>query len=79
MMLKIPKSDFRVGYEYARQHYETLGSPKNIFDLAIAFFSDKGVTAELSSGMGVFYLETAIKLAKEQLSRPDRKTPEREC
>ncbi|ADY56308.1 hypothetical protein Sgly_2015 [Syntrophobotulus glycolicus DSM 8271] len=58
------QSDFEIGYNYARQkHYLLTNRDSRFFlELGLAFLFEQGVTAELSKGMGTYYLEQVINL-----------------
>ncbi len=56
-------SDFEIGYEYVRKHYSflTKQSSQHLLELGIAYLRAKGATAELSRGMGFYFLELGLK------------------
>jgi len=58
------QNDFEIGYNYARKHYAFLAKyePQYLWELGAAYLMGKGPTAELSRGMGLYYLELGMKL-----------------
>ncbi|TWH46412.1 hypothetical protein [Sporomusa sp. KB1] len=57
-------SDFEMGYNYTRKRYAgriATYSTEYILELAQAFWLKEGSTAELSRGMGFYYLQTGVK------------------
>ncbi|KJS18379.1 MAG: hypothetical protein VR69_00675 [Peptococcaceae bacterium BRH_c4b] len=57
-------SDFEQGYKYARQWHTALlakKSPRDILELAKAFFLFTGDTAELARGIGAYYQELGME------------------
>ena len=58
------KSDFKRGYDYARQRHAALLAEKNsqdIMEIAMAFFLTTGDTAEVARGIGTYYQEIGLK------------------
>lgn len=58
------QSDFQIGYNYARQKHSLLSKrdPQFLLELGLVFILEQGVTAELSRGMGVYYLEQVYNM-----------------
>ena len=56
-------SDFEIGYEYVRKRYSALAkhSRQDLWALGIAYLQTRGANAELSRGMGFYFLELGIK------------------
>ncbi len=56
-------SDFEIGYEYVRKRYSFLAnhSSHDLWKLGIAYLQSRGANAELSRGMGFYFLELGIK------------------
>ncbi|KUO63242.1 MAG: hypothetical protein APF84_01745 [Gracilibacter sp. BRH_c7a] len=57
-------SDFEIGYNYVRRRYSFLSkkSPQYLWELGTAYLIVKGATAELSRGMGFYFLELGVKM-----------------
>ncbi|MCO1602070.1 hypothetical protein [Desulfosporosinus nitroreducens] len=57
-------SDFEIGYEYVRKRYSILAkhSSKQLWELGTAYLQARGANAELSRGMGFYFLELGIKI-----------------
>lgn len=70
-------SDFEIGYNYVRRRYSFLSkkSSRYLWELGTAFLMFKGATAELSRGMGYYFLELGVKIFLSEtalaLSRED--------
>ena len=63
-MPKEYQNDFEIGYNYARDRYiayMTKFSSEYILELAKAFLFEKSSSAELSKGMGSYYLRIGIE------------------
>ncbi|MCO1602787.1 hypothetical protein [Desulfosporosinus nitroreducens] len=56
-------SDFEIGYEYVRKRYSFLSkhSSQDLWKLGTAYLQARGANAELSRGMGFYFLELGIK------------------
>ena len=56
-------SDFEIGYEYVRKRYSFLAkhSYQDLWELGTAYLLTRGSNAELSQGMGFYFLELGIK------------------
>lgn len=56
-------SDFEIGYEYVRKRYSILAKRncQGLWELGIAYLQTRGANAELSRGMGFYFLELGIK------------------
>jgi len=57
-------SDFEIGYDYVRRRYSFLAkhSSQDLWKLGTAYLQAKGSNAELSRGMGFYFLELGIKI-----------------
>ncbi|MCB8814740.1 hypothetical protein [Desulfosporosinus shakirovi] len=57
-------SDFEIGYEYVRKRYSFLAehSSHDLWKLGVAYMQARGANAELSRGMGFYFLELGIKI-----------------
>jgi len=57
-------SDFEIGYEYVRKRYSFLAkySSQHLWELGNAYLQTRGADAELSRGMGFYFLELGIKM-----------------
>jgi hypothetical protein len=57
-------SDFEIGYNYVRRRYSLLSkkSSQYLWELGAAYLMAKGATAELSRGMGFYFLELGVKM-----------------
>lgn len=65
------QSDFEIGYNYTRDRYSTRIAEyrsEYILELAEAFLFKKGKTAELSRGMGFYYLQEWVKKLLQESS-----------
>ncbi|EHQ89544.1 hypothetical protein [Desulfosporosinus youngiae] len=56
-------SDFEIGYDYVRKRYSILAKRncQDLWELGIAYLQTRGANAELSRGMGFYFLELGIK------------------
>lgn len=74
-MSRYDSSDFEIGYEYVRRRYSFLSnkSPQHLWELGTAFLKGKGATAELSMGMGFYFLELGIQMHRLEMTRPNKK------
>lgn len=56
-------SDFEIGYGYVRQRYSFLAKQnyQDLWELGNAYLQTKGANAELSRGMGFYFLELGIR------------------
>jgi hypothetical protein len=65
-------SDFEIGYEYVRKRYSFLSkhSSKQLWELGNAYLQTRGASAELSRGMGVYFLELGNKMHLAEIT-PD--------
>ena len=57
-------SEFEIGYEYVRKRYSFLAkrSYQDLWALGIAYLRTRGANAELSRGMGFYFLELGIRI-----------------
>ena len=57
-------SDFEIGYGYVRQRYSFLAKHNyhDLWELGNAYLQIKGANAELSRGMGFYFLELGIRI-----------------
>ena len=73
-MFRQHPTDFEIGYEYVRRRFSSLvgHSPQYLWELGNAYLQIRGATAELSRGMGFYFLEQGIKtrLAEEKRKEP---------
>lgn len=62
-MARHDRSDFEIGYDYVRRRYAFLAknSPQYLWELGTAYFRVKGAIAELSRGMGCYFLELGMQ------------------
>ena len=67
--------DFQIGYEYVRKHYSFLAKYtfQNLWELGNAFLQTRGASAELSRGMGFFFLELGIKMRLAEITAGHKK------
>ncbi|NLI93003.1 MAG: hypothetical protein GX434_12665 [Peptococcaceae bacterium] len=58
-------------YEYVRQRYSFLAkqSSQYLWELGTAYLRGKGVTDELSRGMGFYFLELGIKTRHTEMTQ----------
>ncbi|WP_242966922.1 hypothetical protein [Desulfosporosinus sp. FKA] len=58
-------TDFEIGYKYVRKRYSVLAkrSYQDLWALGIAYLQTRGSNAELSRGMGFYFLELALRSA----------------
>lgn len=63
-------SDFEIGYEYVRKRYSFLEKQDSqyLWELGTAYLHVLGATAELSSGMGFYFLELGIKTRLSEMT-----------
>ncbi len=63
-------SDFEIGYEYVRNRYSFLSkhSSQDIWKLGISYLQTRGANAELSRGMGFYFLELGIKIRLAEIT-----------
>ncbi|WP_088228288.1 hypothetical protein [Desulfosporosinus sp. FKB] len=57
-------TDFEIGYKYVRKRYSVFSkrSYRDLWALGIAYLQTRGSNAELSRGMGFYFLELGIKI-----------------
>ncbi len=63
-------SDFEIGYEYVRKRYSFLSkhSSQQLWELGTAYLQTRGTNAELSRGMGFYFLELGIKIRLAEIT-----------
>ncbi|AET69803.1 hypothetical protein Desor_4380 [Desulfosporosinus orientis DSM 765] len=63
-------SDFEIGYDYVRRRYSSLAkhSYQDLWKLGIAYLQTKGADAELSRGMGFYFLELGIRIRLAEIT-----------
>jgi hypothetical protein len=63
-------SDFEIGYDYVRRRYSflTKHSYQDLWELGIAYLQTRGDNAELSRGMGFYFLELGIKIRLAEIT-----------
>ena len=68
-------SDFEIGYEYVRKRYSFLAkySSQYLWELGKAFLKTRGTNAELSRGMGFYFLELGIKIRLSEITPAHKK------
>ena len=68
-------SDFEIGYEYVRKRYSFLAkcSSQYLWALGKAFLKTRGTNAELSRGMGFYFLELGIKMRLAEITAGHKK------
>lgn len=69
-MSRYNRSDFEIGYDYARQHYSFLAtkSPRYLRELGTAYLRATGPTAELARGMAFYFLELEMKKRHSEIT-----------
>lgn len=63
-------SDFEIGYDYVRRRYSSLAkhSYQDLWELGNAYLQTRGSDAELSRGMGFYFLELGIKIRLAEIT-----------
>jgi len=74
-MSRLHLTDFEIGYEYVRKRYSFLvkHSSQHLWELGRAYLQTRGANAELSRGMGFYFLELGIKMRLAEIASAHKK------
>ena len=69
-MFRQDLTDFEIGYNYVRRRYSFFGdqTPQYLWELGHAYLQIRETNAELSKGMGYYFLELGIKKLLAEIS-----------